>query len=200
MASYTCRFFHWYEKAMHPRLHAWHLLIMVPAMDDIFPHDEIDYGSLIDEAMQVIVKRALELVVREGLPSEHHFYISFQTRHKGVMLSKELKEKYPDEMTIVVQYQYWDLVVEDDKFHITLSFNNIKYPMSIPFDAITSFADPSVKFGLQFQESDDVLPMEDMFDNVSQDGMSGDGESLGEKKYVDNVITLDSFRKEKPDD
>ena len=160
-------------------------------MDSLFPHDEIDYGNLIDEAMQTIVKKALNIVATEGLPGEHHFYITFQTRHKGVMLPKDLLERYPEEMTIVVQYQYWDLLIEEDKFSITLSFNNVKHPMTIPFDAITSFADPSVKFGLQFQESDDVLPIEDMFGEAGQDGMP----EGGEPKYVDNVITLDSFRK-----
>ena len=112
--------------------------------------ETIDYPGLIDSAMRNVVKEALIHVDTYGLPGEHHFFISFQTSFPGVSISPQLKSRYPEEITIVVQHQFWDLKITDKQFSIMLSFNNIPEKLVVPFDALTAFADPSIKFGLQF--------------------------------------------------
>lgn len=113
-------------------------------------NDTIDYPGLIDAAMRNVVREALIHVDKFGLPGDHHFFISFQTNYPGVSISPQLKSRYPEEITIVVQHQFWDLKIGKDKFSIMLSFNNIPEKLVVPFDALTAFADPSIKFGLQF--------------------------------------------------
>lgn len=110
----------------------------------------IDYPSMIDSAMRGVVRDALRHVLREGLPGEHHFFISFNTNFPGVQMSPQLRARYPEEITIVVQHQFWDLKITEELFSIMLSFNNIPEKLVVPFDALTAFADPSIKFGLQF--------------------------------------------------
>jgi hypothetical protein len=100
--------------------------------------------------MRNVVREALIHVDKFGLPGEHHFFISFQTNFPGVSISPQLKARYPEEITIVVQHQFWDLKITDKQFSIMLSFNNIPEKLVVPFDALTAFADPSIKFGLQF--------------------------------------------------
>ena len=112
--------------------------------------DTIDYPGLIDSAMRNVVKEALIHVDKFGLPGEHHFFVSFQTNFPGVSISPQLKARYPEEITIVVQHQFWDLKITDKQFSLMLSFNNIPEKLVVPFDALTAFADPSIKFGLQF--------------------------------------------------
>jgi hypothetical protein len=112
--------------------------------------DTIDYPGLIDSAMRNVVREALIHVDKFGLPGDHHFFISFQTNYPGVSISPQLKSRYPEEITIVVQHQFWDLKIDKQKFSIMLSFNNIPEKLVVPFDALTAFADPSIKFGLQF--------------------------------------------------
>lgn len=112
--------------------------------------ETIDYPGMIDHAMRDVVRQALKHIERFGLPGEHHFFISFQTNYPGVTISPQLKSRYPEEITIVVQHQYWDLLITKDYFSIMLSFNNIPEKLVVPFDALTAFADPSIKFGLQF--------------------------------------------------
>lgn len=120
-------------------------------MTERFIDDEtIDYPGLIDNAMRNVVREAIVQVKQYGLPGDHHFFVSFLTNHPGVEISPMLKQRYPDEMTIVIQHQFWDLEVWDDAFTVTLSFSNIPEKLVIPFDALTAFADPSIKFGLQF--------------------------------------------------
>lgn len=161
----------------------------------------LDYGRLIDEAMHNIVKKALVLVATHGLPGEHHFYISFLTDSPGVMIGEELKKKYPDEMTIVVQHQYWDLEIEEDRFSIVLSFDNVKQNLTVPFDSITSFADPSVRFGLQFRRSgseeteEDSKPTPPGGGKGSKSKASNKSPKTQESSNSNNVVTLDSFRK-----
>lgn len=106
--------------------------------------------------MRGVVREALARTAANGLPGAHHFYITFKTRAPGVELSAHLAEKYPDEMTIVLEHQFWDLDVSEEKFEVTLSFNNRPERIAIPFCAIAAFADPSVKFGLQFPAADAV--------------------------------------------
>ncbi|MFN3743188.1 MAG: SspB family protein [Hyphomicrobiaceae bacterium] len=115
-------------------------------------HD-IDYDALAQEAMRGVVRAVLTRVQKSGLPGNHHFYIAFDTRHPGVVLSKRLKSKYTEEMTIVLQHRFWELIVSDTRFEVKLTFDNIPERLVIPFAAIKVFFDPSVPYGLQFDEA-----------------------------------------------
>ena len=166
--------------------------------------DIIDYGKLVDEAMHIIVLKVLKIIQEKGLPGNHHFFISFVTKHPGVKLSQTLTNKYPKEMTIVLQYQFQDLIVESQGFSVVLSFNGVKEKIYIPFTAITTFADPSVQFGLQFREVDYEYEDEDMIVEFEDDEhpiakpaetTKGKGKKGGKKKSENNVVSLDKFRK-----
>lgn len=113
--------------------------------------DHINYGDLIDDAMRHIIKDTLSLVVDKGLPGNHHFFVSFLTYYPGVEVSEKLRSRYPGEITIILQHQFEELCVEHDSFSVVLSFGGIKECVVVPFRAITAFADPSVRFGLQFR-------------------------------------------------
>ena len=124
--------------------------------------DLIRYDLLVQDALRAVVRRVLTDVARDGLPGDHHLYISFDTRAPGVRLSPRLKEKYPEEMTIVLQHQFWDLIVTETFFEVGLSFNGIPERLHVPFDTLKGFFDPSVKFGLQFEPTTvDELEAED---------------------------------------
>jgi hypothetical protein len=112
--------------------------------------DEIRYDLLTQDALRGVVRQVLVRVQREGLPGEHHLYIAFDTGAEGVSVSKRLKEQYPEEMTIVLQYQFWDLQVTNERFEVKLSFSNVPERLVVPFAAVKAFYDPSVQFGLQF--------------------------------------------------
>jgi hypothetical protein len=114
---------------------------------------EIDYDALAQEAMRGVVRAVLTRVQKSGLPGDHHFYIAFDTRHPGVVLSKRLKSKYADEMTIVLQHVFWDLIVSDQRFEVKLRFDGVPERLVIPFDALKVFFDPSVPYALQFDET-----------------------------------------------
>jgi uncharacterized protein len=109
--------------------------------------DKIRYDILASEALRGIIRTVLQRVQKRGLPGDHHFYINFDTTAAGVILSKRLKDKYPLDMTIVLQHKFWDLMVFEDRFEVKLSFNNVPERLVIPFAAIKSFVDPSVQFG-----------------------------------------------------
>ncbi|MEL7274356.1 MAG: SspB family protein [Pseudomonadota bacterium] len=113
--------------------------------------DLIRYDVLAQEALRGVVRKVLQEVARTGLPGDHHFYITFDTNAAGVRLSSRMKDKYPDEMTIVIQHQYWDLETTEHGFSIGLSFDNVPETLLIPFSAVTGFFDPAVQFGLQFE-------------------------------------------------
>ncbi len=113
--------------------------------------DALRYDQMVENALRDVVRQALVAVSRDGLPGAHHFYITFRTPHSGVELATQLREQYPEEMTIVVQHQFWDLLVEAERFGITLSFGGRKERIVVPYEALVSFADPSVDFGLKFQ-------------------------------------------------
>lgn len=114
----------------------------------------IDYETLAQDAMRGVVRTVLKEAAKSGLPGEHHFYISFDTAASGVVLSKRLKDKYPHEMTIVLQHRFWDLSVSDDGFEVKLTFDGIPERLVVPFAAIRVFFDPSVRYGLQFEDID----------------------------------------------
>ena len=112
----------------------------------------IDYDGLQQEAQRGIVRAVLQQVAKSGLPGDHHLYISFDVRAPGVVLSKRLREKYPSEMTIVLQYRFWDLLLTDDRFEVKLTFDGIPERLVVPYNAIKVFIDPSVRFVLHFEE------------------------------------------------
>jgi hypothetical protein len=155
--------------------------------------DYLDYGKLIDDAMHHVVRSALHIVDKTGLTHDHHFFITFNTRHPGVMIADELLEKYPEEMTIVMQHQYWDLTIEEERFSIVLSFDNIKQNLTVPFASLVSFADPSVKFGLQF--ADEFIDRDDETLELPHPKGEDKGETKDDGMKGANVVTLDSFRK-----
>ncbi|MFG1461419.1 ClpXP protease specificity-enhancing factor SspB [Xanthobacter sp. DSM 24535] len=113
--------------------------------------DHIRYDLLAQEALRGVVRRVLSDVARDGLPGDHHFYVSFDPRAPGVRLSQRMREKYPEEMTIVLQHQFWDLNVGEHAFEVGLSFGGISERLLVPFSALKGFFDPSVSFGLQFE-------------------------------------------------
>jgi hypothetical protein len=114
----------------------------------------IDYEALAHDALRCVVRTVLRRVARSGLPGQHHFYIAFNTNAAGASVSSRLKEKYPEEMTIVLQHRFWDLTVKEDRFEVNLTFNGIPERLVVPFAAIRVFFDPSVPYGLQFEGSD----------------------------------------------
>ena len=114
----------------------------------------IDYEALTQDAMRGVVRTVLTRIAKTGLPGDHHFYISVDTEHPGSSLSKRLREKYPREMTIVLQHRFWDLVIHDERFEVKLTFDGIPERLVVPFEAIKVFFDPSVRYGLQFDDPD----------------------------------------------
>lgn len=133
----------------------------------------IDYEALAQDAMRGVVRAVLARTAKSGLPGDHHFYISFDTQARGVVLSKRLRDKYPEEMTIVLQHRFWDLNVTEDRFEVKLTFDGIPERLVVPFSALKIFFDPSVRYGLQF-ETPDYGP-----DTVAHpQASSGEGESV----------------------
>lgn len=112
--------------------------------------ETIDYPKILQDALRDAVRRVMVQVAEHGLPGEHHFYIGFETGHPGVEIPRFLHEQYPDEMTIILQHQFWGLTVEDDAFSVFLSFGGSKQRLLIPFAALTAFADPAAQFALRF--------------------------------------------------
>jgi len=114
--------------------------------------DHIRYDLLTQQALRGVVRNVLTDAAKKGLPGEHHFYISFDTRADGVRLSDRIRAQYPEQMTIILQHQFWDLEVDEDGFSVGLSFGGVPEKLHVPFEAIKGFFDPSVQFGLQFEE------------------------------------------------
>ena len=114
--------------------------------------DQIRYDLLTQQALRGVVRRVLTDAAKKGLPGDHHFYITFDTHADGVRLSQRLRAQYPDEMTIILQHQFWDLKVNEEEFEVGLSFGGITEKLGVPFESINGFFDPSVQFGLQFEE------------------------------------------------
>ena len=162
------------------------------------PEDLMRYDQLAQNALRGVVREALRKVLKFGLPGEHHFYIAFNTKYPGVILSSRIAERYPREMTVVLQHQFWNLIITEDRFEVELSFDNIPEKLVVPFNSIKGFLDPSVQFGLQFE----VVPFEGQSDSnspvVKPDAVVAEGtaanpadQTPGEAK----VVSLDAFRK-----
>lgn len=155
----------------------------------------IDYGGMMHRAMQGLIANILRDVAENGLPGEHHFFITFDTRVEGVEMADWLRDRYPEEMTIVIQHWFDNLTVDEDGFTITLNFGNSPEPLRIPFDALRTFVDPSVEFGLQFEtqddddEDDDDEINDDLLSDENDDGPDDSPTSGGE------VVQLDRWRK-----
>ncbi|WP_282077037.1 SspB family protein [Epibacterium ulvae] len=158
---------------------------------------EIDYGNLMHTAMRSLIKTVLQDVADNGLPGNHHFFITFDTNHPDAQLADWLSDRYPGEMTIVVQHWFDNLVIDDDGFAITLNFGDNPEPLYVPLDAIATFVDPSVEFGLRFESAEhDDEDLEDSIVTELEDIASRESEPkpTTEKKDAD-VVSLDSFRK-----
>lgn len=149
------------------------------------------YEAMAREALRGVVRQALQRAADEGLPGQHHFYITFSTQAPGVDLDPELAERHPEEMTIVLEHQYWDLAVDDDAFEVTLKFGGIPKYLRVPFAAITQFHDPAVNFGLRFE----ALPAGAAHDMGHEDAP---GPAAARPAAKGEVVSLDAFRK-KPD-
>ncbi|MBL9059016.1 MAG: hypothetical protein JNK88_03195 [Mangrovicoccus sp.] len=148
----------------------------------------IDYGNLMHRAMRTLIQQVLLQVADEGLPGEHHFFITFNTLHPHVLMADWLKDRYPQEMTIVIQHWFENLTVGEDGFTVTLNFGNRPEPLYIPFDAIRTFVDPSVEFGLRFETQDS--------EDDEDAPMAQDVEPEPESARTDaQIVSLDSFRK-----
>lgn len=148
----------------------------------------IDYGNLMHRAMRGLIQTVLKDVSENGLPGAHHFFITFDTTVEGVEIADWLRARYPAEMTIVVQNWFENLVVTDDGFSITLNFGNNPEPLVIPFDAVLTFVDPSVEFGLRFETHDEAEDEDDEDED--------DPEDDPEPPHHDaQVVSLDKFRK-----
>ncbi len=177
--------------------------------------NELRYDRMVEDALRSVVSRALRHAAERGLSGDHHFYITFHTDHPGVVMPDHLRKHYPNEMTIVLQHQFWGLEVGPETFSVTLSFANEPERLTVPYAAVTAFADPSVRFGLQFDAgtgelkpgADDQVVRADLpppdveAANVRPPAQQRDagaeaesGQSLPDRDS-DKVVTLDAFRK-----
>jgi hypothetical protein len=167
--------------------------------------DLIRYDILAQDALRGVVRKVLAEVAKTGLPGDHHFYVTFETRAPGVRISTRLMTDYPEEMTIIIQHQYWDLTVTEHAFEIGLSFKGVPERLLVPFTALKSFVDPSVQFGLQFETAmvdGDTADLEAELDEAETDALILDAPARpaeaptepGEKPAAE-VVRLDAFRK-----
>ncbi len=160
--------------------------------------DQIRYDVLARDALRGVLRQVLKDAAENGLPGEHHFYITFLSTAEGVKLSPRLLSQYPTEMTVILQHQFWDLVVTDDRFEVGLSFNGIPERLVVPFSSIKSFFDPSVQFGLQFETAEDSAAPAMADEAATTAGeTSSDEAASGDEPHSDGaqVVRLDKFRK-----
>ncbi|PWJ20509.1 hypothetical protein SAMN05421539_103327 [Jannaschia seohaensis] len=157
----------------------------------------IDYGARMHDAMRGLIADLLRRVAAEGLPGEHHFFISFDTRHPGVEIADWLRDRYPEDMTIVLQHWFDGLEVEDDRFSVTLNFGDSPETLVVPLRALRTFVDPSVEFGLRFEEQDADRDdeMDDMDEEAPFADLSDEPEEEPRPRHEAEVVSLDKFRK-----
>lgn len=166
-------------------------------MSEAPPDSLIPYDEIVQEALRAVVGRVLGQVEASGgqLPGNHHFYITFKTGAPGVSLPGHLRERFPDEMTIVLQNKFWDLSVGEDVFSVGLSFNQVPAKLVIPFAAITAFVDPAVDFGLQFQAAVSVSEPEPHEEAENDSPEEDEGKPATDSEDGSNVVTVDFGRK-----
>jgi len=152
--------------------------------EDEQPEDLIRYDVLTQEALRDVIRKVLEEVSVAGLPGDHHFFITFRTDHPGVRLSTRMRERYPEEMTIVVQHSFWDLKVSDAGFEIDLSFDDILERLRVPFASLKGFFDPHVKFGVQFDAEYLEAANADIEDEIENDGEVENLPQVAQKREV----------------
>lgn len=158
-------------------------------MSESPPDSLIPYDEIVQEALRAVVGRVLGQVASEGLPGTHHFYITFKTGAPGVSIPRTLIERFPDEMTIVLQNKFWDLKVTENGFEVGLTFNQVPAHLEIPFSAVTAFADPAVDFALQFQTQVEI-------DSIREpDTAENDRPAVAQSEDGSNVVTVDFGRK-----
>ncbi len=170
------------------------MILMTKEIDE----NTLRYDKMVEKALRGVSRQAIEEVIKDGLPGDHHFYITFLTDYEGVQIPDYLRERYPGEMTIVLQYQFYDLSIDDNFLKVTLSFNNIPEKLVVPTAAITIFADPSVNFALQFQPLEEG-DYDDSADNDLAEAIADLAEDedkpKGKSKEKGEVVSLDQFRK-----
>jgi len=171
-------------------------------MTEKMPRDLMRYDLMAQKALRGVVRQALERIAQAGLPGEHHFYISFDTKAPGVKMSDRLRQEYTEEMTIVLQHQYWGLEIGDDVFQVELSFNDRPEKIVIPYVCIKGFFDPSVQFGLQFENDtsleQDLIPAEAGTEPESSTAANNDETKTMPEAVAAggaDVVVLDAFRK-----
>lgn len=174
--------------------------------------DTIDYGNLMHDAMRSLIRKVLDRVAQDGLPGDHHFFINFDTHHEDVEIADWMHDRFPEDMTIVLQHWFDALEVREDGFAVTLNFGDSPEPLYIPFDAINTFVDPSVEFGLRFEmqeehhpdlhlagEEGEKLAEEDQpVEDPERDAYAADApmeEDAKEPHQDAEIVSLDSFRK-----
>ncbi|MEK9683280.1 MAG: ClpXP protease specificity-enhancing factor SspB [Rhodospirillaceae bacterium] len=161
--------------------------------------DLLDYSKLVEKAMQSVMREALEIAASNGLPGTHHFYLTIDTTHPELEMPESIRKQHPDEITIVLENQFWDLEVGRTYFKVTLSFSGNPQRLKVPYDAISAFVDPSVKFGLQF--SGTTKEEKEMTSETTPSREIGKPDTERAENNIDTsaeVVTLDNFRK-KPD-
>ncbi len=164
-------------------------------VSDETPESLIPYDEIVQDALRAVVGRVLGEVERSGgLPGGHHFYITFKTRAPGVSIPKHLAERFPDEMTIVIQHRFWDLKVEDESFTVGLSFGGVPATLRVPFAAVTQFHDPAVEFALTFHADATELPQEE-HEEAENDAPESDGSDEAAREDGSNVVSIDFTRK-----
>jgi hypothetical protein len=167
-------------------------------------YDSLPYDQWIEEALRGVIRRAIEHAAEHGMPGDHHFYVTFRTDSEGVEMAPELRAMHPEEMTIVLQHQFWDLEIDDETFAVKLKFHGKSYRLRVPIGSITAFGDPSVNFGLQLKrivvgedgdqsEGGETSVLGGPNTTGRQDANAVDGERG--KTKTGEVVTLDSFRK-----
>ena len=165
-------------------------------MSDQLPDSMIPYDEIVQEALRAVVGRVLRSVASGGgLPGEHHFYITFKTQGPGVDIPSRLIERFPDEMTIVLQNRFWDLTVDDERFSVGLSFNQVPSKLDIPYSAITGFHDPAVNFELRFQAQEAELAEEEPEGPEPHDEAEND--SVERVDDGSNVVSVDFGKRKK---
>jgi uncharacterized protein len=156
--------------------------------------DLIGYQRLIERALRGVLRDTLTGVAQNGLPGRHHLYINFRTDHPGVVIADSLRARYPSEMTIVLQFEFWDLEVEDDGFGVTLSFGNVPHRLWVPFAAVRLFTDPAAEFGLQFNVAERAEGPVMAAAKADSGAVEPEPEQPPEEAPGEKVVSLDRFR------